>query len=240
MGVRREQVRHRKRPRRGWLREWKEAGSKDELDNRVEYTKPRGKKIWKTYLDLTDGKRHAGEPDKNRGMDGTAENNQADEHGQVRSEGLVPKNDGAEGNGSRQADRGVDEAVDHAFEPVLSAYAQAPSLSFCLRLSSSWSWSCLRPDTTLKLLLLLPVVIPHTLIRRIDHLHCSVGGSVYGEGCWRGCWSRWSGLGHLFPGLVNCAAAVFLRHARVHPLKEWKKQARWVCVARLAWRAGEC
>jgi hypothetical protein len=65
----------------------------------------------KTYLDLTDGKRHAGEPDKNRGMDCTAENDQADEDGEVRSEGLVPKNDGGKGDGGRQADRGVDEAV---------------------------------------------------------------------------------------------------------------------------------
>jgi len=121
------------------------------------------------YLDLTDGKGHAGEPDKNGGVNCATQKHQADEDREVRSEGLVSKNDGAEGNGGRQADRRVDQAVEDSFEPFLPTHAEAPSLSLCLR--SPWSWLCLRPHTRRRLLLLL---FAETLIGRIDHLHCPV------------------------------------------------------------------
>ena len=154
----------------------------------------------RTYLDLTDGKGHAGEPDENGGVNGATQQDQADEDGEVRSEGLVSKKDGAEGNGGRQADGRVDQAVENSFKPFLPAHAKAPSLSLCLR--SPWSWPCLRPHTRRLLLLL---VIAQTLVGRIDHLHCPVLGAVYGEGSWRGCWSCcWSWLGHFLGFIKMC------------------------------------
>lgn len=122
-----------------------------------------------TYLDLTDSKGHAGEPDKNGGVNGATQKHQADEDGEVRRECLVSEDDGAEGNGGRQADGRVDQPVEDPFKPFLSAHAEAPSLSLCLR--SPWSWPCLRPDTRRLLLLL---VIAQTLVGRIHHLHCPV------------------------------------------------------------------
>jgi hypothetical protein len=120
----------------------------------------------RTYLDLTDSKGHAGEPDKNRRVDGTAQKDQADKDGQVRSKCLVSEDYGAEGNGGRQADGRVDQAVKQAFEPFISAHPEAPSLFLSLRLSRSLSRPC---PTTLTLLLLLPIVV-EILIRRIGYL----------------------------------------------------------------------
>lgn len=120
----------------------------------------------RTYLDLTDSKGHAGEPHKNRRVDCTAQKDQADKDGQVRSKCLVSEDYGAKGNRGRQADGRVYQAVKHTFEPFIPVHSEAAPLFLSLRLSLSLSRPCL---STLRLRLLLPIVIG-TLIGCIDYL----------------------------------------------------------------------